>query len=113
MTSLIQSLAIRNFKGIADEVQIKIRPVTLLFGPNSVGKSTFLQALQYLQEILERNNANADRTDHGGLAVDLGGFRNLVHGRDISRQIEIAVELALNEVSLPDLTPEVLLRTEN
>lgn len=106
MTSLIQSVAIRNFKGISDEVKIGIRPITLLFGPNSSGKSSVLQALQYLLEVLERNNTNPDRTILGGLAVDLGGFRNLVHGRDLEREIEIEVGLRLGDTALPDLTPE-------
>lgn len=106
MTSLIQSVSIRNFKGISDEVLIGIRPITLLFGPNSSGKSSVLQALQYLLEVLERNNTNPDRTILGGLAVDLGGFRNLVHGRDLEREIEIEVGLRLGDTSLPDLTPE-------
>jgi hypothetical protein len=46
----------------------------LLFGANSAGKSSMLHALQHVREILERNNANADRTLQGGDAVDLGGF---------------------------------------
>ena len=41
--------------------------ITLLFGPNSVGKSTILQALHYLREILERSNLDPDVTIAGGL----------------------------------------------
>ena len=106
MASLIKSLSIRNFKGFSDEVRIDLRPITLLFGANSVGKSSVLQALQYLREILERQNVNADRTLQGGDAVDLGGFMNLVHGRDPKRQIEIEVEMALGDESIPELVPE-------
>ena len=49
--------------------------MTLLFGPNSAGKSTILQALHYLREILERGNIDPDVTIAGGL-IDLGGFRD-------------------------------------
>jgi AAA15 family ATPase/GTPase len=66
MPSLIKSLALKNFKGFSDEVRIELRPITLLFGANSAGKSSVLQALQYVREILDRNNANADRTAQGG-----------------------------------------------
>jgi hypothetical protein len=106
MSSLIKSLALKNFKGFSDEVRIELRPITLLFGANSAGKSSVLQALQYAREILERQNVNADRTLQGGGAVDLGGFMNLVHGRDTERQIEIEVEMALGEESIPELVPE-------
>ena len=98
MSSLIKSLSLKNFKGFSDEVRIELRPITLLFGANSAGKSSVLQALQYVREILERQNLNADRTLQGGQAVDLGGFLNLVHGRDPQREIEIEVGMELGKV---------------
>ena len=49
----ITSITIENFKGIGDAVTIPIRPITLLFGKNSSGKSTVLQALRYLRQICE------------------------------------------------------------
>ena len=107
MTSLIKALALKNFKGFSQEVRIELRPITLLFGANSAGKSSVLQALQYVREILDRNNANADRTAQGGEAIDLGGFMNLVHGRNSERQIEIEVEMALGDSSIPELVPDV------
>lgn len=106
MSSIIKSLSIRNFKGFSDEVHIELRPITLLFGGNSAGKSSVLHALQYAREILERNNANADRTLQGGDAVDLGGFLNLVHGRDQKRRIEIEIGMLLGDVSIPEIVPD-------
>lgn len=112
MTSLIRSLSLKNFKGFSDEVRIELRPITLLFGANSAGKSSVLHALQYAREILERNNANADRTLQGGEAVDLGGFLNLVHGRqaalhtDPDLHIEIEIEMLLGDTSIPELVPD-------
>ena len=53
----ITSITIENFKGIGDAVTIPIRPITLLFGKNSSGKSTVLQALRYLRQICERQRA--------------------------------------------------------
>lgn len=106
MSSIIRSIALRNFKGFSSEARIELRPITLLFGANSAGKSSVLQALQYVREILERQNANADRTLQGGEAVDLGGFLNLVHGRDPHNEIEIEVGLELGESEIPELVPE-------
>lgn len=106
MTSQISSISLKNFKGFSDEVTVELRPITLLFGANSAGKSSVLHALQYVREILERNNANADRTLQGGDAVDLGGFLNLVHGRDKKSRIEIEIEMALGDTPIPELVPE-------
>lgn len=106
MSSLIRSISLENFKGFSEKVQIELRPITLLFGANSAGKSSVLQALQYVREILDRQNINADRTLQGGDAVDLGGFLNLVNGRDPQKKVEIAVEMELGATSIPELVPD-------
>lgn len=106
MSSLIKSISLKNFKGFSEEVHIDLCPITLLFGANSAGKSTILQALQYVREILERNNANPDRTLQGGETVDLGGFLNLVCGRDPTKRIEIEIGMDLRGESFPEVTPE-------
>ncbi len=112
MTSLIKSLSLKNFKGFSDEVRIELRPITLLFGANSVGKSSVLHALQYIREILERSNVNADRTLNGGDSIDLGGFLNLLHARTgptemvSDRKIELEVEMALGDAFIPELVPD-------
>jgi predicted ATPase len=36
-----------NFKGISEPVRVELKPITLLFGANSVGKSTIVQVLHY------------------------------------------------------------------
>lgn len=106
MSSNIKAVTLKNFKGFSNEVRIELRPITLLFGANSAGKSSVLQAFQYMREILERQNVNADRTLQGGEAVDLGGFLNLVNGHDARKQIEIAVEMELGASSIPELVPD-------
>lgn len=92
----LSHIEIENFKGIGTKQSIDLAPITLLFGPNSAGKSTILQALHYLREILERNNPDPDQTIAGGL-TDLGGFATLVHNHDLSRPIRIKVRIDLSE----------------
>jgi predicted ATPase len=102
MTSLIKSLTLRNFKGFSDEVRIELRPITLLFGANSAGKSSVLQALQYFHEVLAGGNLDADSTRHGGGILGLGGFQNLVNGRDKGKSIEIGIQVSLGDTSMLD-----------
>jgi hypothetical protein len=97
----ISAITIENFKGIKDPVRIDFKPITLLFGPNSAGKSTIVQALQYALEIFERNNLDPDRTSIGGKAIDLGGFETLVYNHDVSKSIRLKIELDLQDEDLP------------
>jgi hypothetical protein len=89
----ITSITIENFKGIGQPVRVPLRPITLLFGANSAGKSTIIQALHYARELVARNNPDADLPVAGGNAVDLGGFRSFVHMHDLSKPIRIAIEV--------------------
>lgn len=91
---MLQTLHLTNFKGIASPQRVDFAPLTLLFGPNSAGKSTILQALLYLHEILQHGNADVDRTSLGGDVIELGGFARLVHRHDTSRAITLRAEFA-------------------
>jgi predicted ATPase len=91
----ITAIELENFKGIGPRQRVELHPITLLFGPNSAGKSTVLQALHYAREILERQNVDPDVTIAGGL-LDLGGFATLVHQHDLGRPVRIKLEVDLS-----------------
>jgi len=91
---MLTSLEIENFKGVATRQRIDFAPLTLLFGANSAGKSTVLQALLYLHELIERGSADVDRTELGGNVLELGGFARLVHRHETERAIVLRVEFA-------------------
>ncbi|WP_372089397.1 DUF3696 domain-containing protein [Tistrella mobilis] len=97
-------IEIENFKGIGDRQEVELRPITLLFGPNSAGKSTILQALHYLREILERGNIDPDVTIAGGL-IDLGGFATLVYNHERDRTVTIKVTVDLSDEQGADGLP--------
>jgi hypothetical protein len=92
---MITAITIENFKGIGERVELELRPLTLMFGPNSSGKSTVLHALQYLAEVVLQGNLDPDRTSRGGKSLDLGGFQQLVHQHDLERTVRIAVRVDL------------------
>lgn len=98
---ILTQIAIENFKGIGGRVEIPLRPITLLFGANSVGKSTVLQALLYFRDLLEHENADADRLIASGASIDLGGFRQFVHKHDLTLPVRIEVTFVPDDDGLP------------
>jgi AAA15 family ATPase/GTPase len=98
----ITSITIENFKGIRDRVKIDLKPITLLFGPNSGGKSTIIQALHYAWEVIGRHNLDPNFTEFGGREIDLGGFENLVYRHDLSRSISIRLDIDLKGKKFPE-----------
>lgn len=51
--SIITSIAVGNFKSIGSPAKLGIRPLTILAGANSSGKSSFMQPLLLLKQTLE------------------------------------------------------------
>ena len=49
----ITKIAVKGFKSIAEECAIDIRPLTILAGANSSGKSSIMQPLLMLKQTLE------------------------------------------------------------
>ncbi|SDJ58276.1 AAA domain-containing protein, putative AbiEii toxin, Type IV TA system [Ferrimonas sediminum] len=95
----ITKLSLTNFRSFKETQTIELAPVTLLFGPNSVGKSTVLMALFYLQQILEKGQCNPQRIEALGNKF-VGGFKHLVNGRDLRKNIVIKVEYEPDQFSL-------------
>ena len=102
----ITSITIENFKCIGDAVTIPIRPITLLFGKNSSGKSTVLQAASYAFELFLRmlSNESLDRLNkvniiRGGGHTIRGNFSSLVHCYDLKRKIRIRIEFSIYETT--------------
>lgn len=71
---IISAITIENFKSIKEPVRIELKPITLLYGPNSVGKSTIIQALHYAREIMMGKGPDAMYPETGGKEVWFGGF---------------------------------------
>ena len=50
---MLKSLELENFKAFGKRVRIPCAPITLIFGENSSGKSSILQALYLLKQTPE------------------------------------------------------------
>lgn len=57
---MIETLSLRNFK-VLRELDVRLRPLTLVVGPNASGKSSLLQALACLMECLTQDGVSGVR----------------------------------------------------
>ena len=90
----VATFQIANFKAFGAAQRIPLRPVTLIYGANSAGKSSILQALALAHHAVETGGElDTRRTRIGGESIDLGGFRQYVHRHDRDRQVELLFEL--------------------
>jgi hypothetical protein len=99
----ITRITIENFKGIGERVEVDLKPITVLFGANSAGKSTLLQAMLYLRELLERRNADADQLQASGASIDLGGFQQFVNEHDLTKGVKIGVSVEVSDDGVPPI----------
>lgn len=59
---MIETLSLRNFK-VLREVEVELRPLTLIVGPNASGKSTLLEALHLLSGSLRMGHIDRVHQD--------------------------------------------------
>lgn len=88
-----RGLALGNFKAFADTQNVPMRPLTLVFGANSSGKSSVLHGLLLARHAVDTGELDVSRTEIGGDSVDLGGFRQYVHRRDAAKRVEWSAEI--------------------
>lgn len=99
---MFKNIYLGNFKAFGPTQRIPIRPLTLIFGPNSAGKSSFIHGLLYAHDAQtsdEPNNLDVKRPRLGGDSVDLGGFRQFIHKKNVGNTVEWGVEFDTAELT--------------
>ena len=94
---MLHALELENFKAFGKRARIPFAPITLIFGENSAGKSTILQALYLLKQTRESRETGAlllPRTENG--IVDLGSFQEMLFDHDLKRTLSIRVDTKLD-----------------
>src|SRR6476660_9937237 len=86
---MLKALILENFKAFGGRRVIPIRPITLIFGPNSAGKSAILQSLLLLKQtafpVEEVDSLLVPR----GRYVDLGAFDSFVFRSPLATEIAV------------------------
>lgn len=90
---MLKEYQITNFKAFAGPATIPIKPITLIFGPNSSGKSAVLQSLLMLKQTLDESISSTPTLITKGNLVDLGSHREFIHNHDTGKLFSIKAML--------------------
>ncbi len=96
---MLKRIHIKGYKSLQD-VEVKLSPLTLLFGPNAAGKSNFLDALQLLSKMATSRTLNEafDPPYRGkpleSFTLGEGGLRGLMEQERLAFSIEADLHLS-------------------
>jgi AAA15 family ATPase/GTPase len=100
-------IGFNNFKAFGPKMQyFTKKPITLIYGPNSIGKSSLMRSLLYREYVKKPNMRDYgikniftreleyrnQSTDRFGDRFNIGTFENTVHMHDVSQSINYDIE---------------------
>lgn len=86
---MLTYLELENFRAFSKRVRLDVRPITVLIGKNSSGKSTVLKFLQMLRQSVNGHEGAFFKTDGGH--VSLGAWRDLKNDSTSGRYLKFAL----------------------
>ena len=85
---MLTSMRIQNFKAWKDTGNVRLAPLTIIFGPNSAGKSSMGHLLLALkQTALSTDRHRALHIGDTNSLIDLGTYEECIHGHDTSQSL--------------------------
>lgn len=102
---MLTDLYLDNFRVFDQEVHLRLRPITVLIGRNSAGKSSILKFLLMLQQSLGVNEAGFLAPE--GDRVHLGAFADLRNS--VGKRLNLRFELRFRTADLPSRTERAML----
>lgn len=104
---MLKELRIKNFKSLKDTGYLEIKPITLLVGPNSSGKSSLIQFLLLLKQTVESRDIE-NPLIFNGTCIQLESYQNIIYRNDVNQNLEFEFSFdPLSRLSVPFLSPEV------
>ncbi|WP_181427065.1 AAA family ATPase [Pseudomonas syringae] len=99
---MFTSLKIKNFKAFSEWQSLTLAPITLIYGPNSSGKSSIIHSIMLLKQSLTRPSTQGGLVSNGEY-VDLGDFSSMVNGHDIKKSISFKISYTARKKTVEDI----------
>ncbi len=87
----MKQFSISNFKSFARDQKIPLKPITLIYGANSAGKSSVIHSFLLFHHILKTGNCNVSLLETPWDNVDLGGFKQFAYKHRYDNNIVFSV----------------------
>jgi predicted ATPase len=92
MATKLQNIKVKNYRCLR-EITVPTQDINVLFGPNGIGKTTFLDALWFIRDCAIRGTDQAASDRHHGIGL-------LWDGAAPEDRIEITLETSLGEYTV-------------
>lgn len=90
---MLTRLRLERFKSWYDTGDIALAPITGLFGANSSGKTSLIQALLLLKQTADsRDRSSIFHFGAWRTYTDLGDFESVIHGTDATSKMKLALD---------------------
>lgn len=88
------SYSLENFKSFGSKQKIPLKPITLIYGANSSGKSSIIHGYLFIREFLKTGKCDLSNFTIGGELLDLGGYKQYLHKKEYAtRNLNLEIEL--------------------
>ena len=92
---MLENISLENFKGFKNLDNLKVKPITILCGTNSCGKTSILQSILLLKQTLESQYPNQILLLNGRF-VNLGSFENIIFEKNLENPLVFEFTFKLN-----------------
>ncbi|MBD8096000.1 AAA family ATPase [Pseudomonas fluorescens] len=99
---MFTNIKIKNFKAFSEWQSLTLAPITLIYGPNSSGKSSIIHSIMLLKQSLTRPSTQGGLVSNGEY-VDLGDFSSMVNGHDIKKDISFKLSYTARKTTPDDI----------
>ena len=86
---MLNKISLKNFKAFK-EVEIELKPITILVGPNNSGKSSLIQSIILIQQTLMGSGNNVINTS----GQKFGSFSELVNQKSDKKEVVFRLDFS-------------------
>lgn len=95
---MLRSLSLKNFKSFETLEELEFKPITILCGVNSSGKSSILKSILLLKQTMESQQVDTKLLFNGKM-VKLGAFENIVHNHNTSNEMRFTLTYSFRDLA--------------